>query len=134
MPRHSMLGCALAIAACATARNAPSGSSGDSPGTGTEAAGFSVDAKWPRQLPNDWILGQVSGIAVDADDRVWVLQRPGSLTEDEKALTFHPPPSKCCAPAPPVLESTAKGGCSVRGAGRAKGTIGRKTSTSSTST
>src|SRR4051812_9270586 len=109
MPRHSILGCALAIAACATARNAPSGSSGDSPGTGTEAAGFSVDAKWPRQLPNDWILGQVSGIAVDADDHVWVLQRPGSLTEDEKALTFHPPPSKCCAPAPPVLEFDGEG-------------------------
>jgi DNA-binding beta-propeller fold protein YncE len=65
---------------------------------------FKVDPAWPQPLPNNWILGQVSGVATDADDHIWVLQRPGSLTEDERGATLHPPVSRCCAPAPPVLE------------------------------
>jgi DNA-binding beta-propeller fold protein YncE len=110
----SAAGCAFALCACAagTETRRPSGSSGDSPGAGTpagEAGGFSVDARWPKRLPNNWILGQVSGIAVDAEDHVWVLQRPGSLTEDEKGAALDPPPSKCCVPAPPVLEFDGEG-------------------------
>ena len=70
---------------------------------------FHVDAAWPAALPNNWILGQVSGVAVDADDHVWVLQRPRSLTEDEAGATLKPPHSKCCVPAPPVLEFDAAG-------------------------
>jgi DNA-binding beta-propeller fold protein YncE len=70
---------------------------------------FSVDASWPKPLPNGWILGQVSGVATDADDHVWVLQRPRSLTEDERGATLSPPQSICCAPAPPVLEFDSAG-------------------------
>jgi hypothetical protein len=105
----SILGCALALCACASSSPEVRGSSGDSPGPGTEATGFTVDPKWPKQLPNNWILGQVSGIAVDADDHVWLLQRPGTLTEDEKGAALNPPPSKCCLPAPPVLELDSDG-------------------------
>ncbi len=68
-----------------------------------------VDASWPKPLPHGWILGQVSGVATDADDHVWVLQRPGSLTDDERGATFKPPLSDCCAPAAPVLEFDADG-------------------------
>jgi DNA-binding beta-propeller fold protein YncE len=70
---------------------------------------FSVDTSWPKPLPNGWILGQVSGVATDADDHVWVLQRPRSLTEDERGATLTPPQSICCAPAPPVLEFDSAG-------------------------
>jgi DNA-binding beta-propeller fold protein YncE len=42
-------------------------------------------------------------MATDANDRVWILQRPGSLTEDERGATADPPLSKCCVPAPPVI-------------------------------
>ena len=76
---------------------------------GTAAPHFRVDANWPQPLPNNWILGQVSGIATDAEDHVWVLQRPASLTEDERGATLNPPHSSCCAPAPPVLEFDAAG-------------------------
>ena len=81
------------------------------PDTRSEAAvpRFIVDTAWPAPLPNGWILGQVSGIATDADDHVWVLQRPGSLSEDERGATLDPPQSKCCAAAPPVLEFDAAG-------------------------
>jgi hypothetical protein len=70
---------------------------------------FQVDAAWPKPLPNQWIMGQAAGVAVDAQDHVWVIQRPRTLTDDEKALTLSPPRSKCCRPAPPVMEFDAEG-------------------------
>ena len=65
---------------------------------------YEVDASWPKTLPNNWIMGQAAGVAVDADDRIWVVQRPLTLTDDEKAAALTPPRTKCCKPAPPVLE------------------------------
>jgi DNA-binding beta-propeller fold protein YncE len=95
---------ALTLAAALSGCAAPATS-----GAAAAAPSFSVDASWPQPLPNGWILGQVSGIATDADNHVWVLQRPGSLTEDERGATLTPPQSRCCAPAPPVLEFDAAG-------------------------
>src|SRR3954454_18155872 len=63
-------------------------------------------------------MGQAAGVAVDADDHIWVIQRPKTLTADEKAATVNPPTSKCCAPAPPVLEF-AQDGTLLRSWGRA---------------
>jgi hypothetical protein len=76
---------------------------------GETVPSFRVDTTWPQPLPNRWILGQVSGVATDADDHVWVLQRPGTLTDDEKGAAISPAESKCCVPAPPVLELDAAG-------------------------
>ena len=70
---------------------------------------FQVDPSWPKTLPNNWIMGQAAGVAVDAQDHIWVIQRPRSLTDDEKAASFNPPRSKCCKPAPPVLEFDQEG-------------------------
>ncbi|MGY2047184.1 hypothetical protein [Methylobacterium sp. JK268] len=64
---------------------------------------FRVDPFWPKPLPNNWIIGQASGVAVDGQDRIWVIQRPRTLTDDEKAASLTPPRSRCCVPAPPVL-------------------------------
>ncbi len=64
---------------------------------------FRIDPYWPKPLPNNWILGQVGGISIDAQDNIWVFQRPRSLTDDEKGATLNPPRSKCCVPAPSVL-------------------------------
>lgn len=64
---------------------------------------YTVDASWPKQLPNNWIMGQVGGIAVDRYDNVWVLQRPRSNTVDELGAAQNPPRSECCFAAPPVL-------------------------------
>jgi len=68
-----------------------------------QSPAFRVDPYWPRPLPNNWILGQVGGIYVDAQDNIWVFQRPRSLTDDEKAAALDPPRAKCCVPAPSVL-------------------------------
>ncbi|MDP4025348.1 hypothetical protein Q8W71_22205 [Methylobacterium sp. NEAU 140] len=73
------------------------------PGRAADAPRFAVDPAWPKPLPNDWIMGQAAGVAVDGQDNVWVIQRPRSLTDDEKAASLDPPRTKCCKPAPPVL-------------------------------
>ena len=37
---------------------------------------FEPDPSWPKQLPNNWMLGQVGGIYVDSHDHIWVTSRP----------------------------------------------------------
>jgi hypothetical protein len=73
-------------------------------GTAPAATQFSVDAAFPRDLPNNWIIGQVTGIAVDAEDNVWIVHRPGSNTERELGSAQTPPTGMCCDPAPPVIQ------------------------------
>ncbi len=53
----------------------------------SRAPRYVVDADWPKPLPNAWIIGQVGGIAVDRHDRVWIVQRQRSLTNDEAWAT-----------------------------------------------
>jgi DNA-binding beta-propeller fold protein YncE len=81
---------------------------GGDPG-GNVAPRFEVDPFWPKPLPNNWLLGHVAGIAVDAEDHIWIVQRPGSLTEDEAGAAQDPPRSDCCLPAPPVMEFDQEG-------------------------
>ena len=102
----------LSIALTLWASLLPGLSSGAAPAAAdlpAAAPRFKVDPSWPQPLPNNWILGQVSGVATDGDDHIWVLQRPASLTEDERGATLSPPQSKCCAAAPPVLEFDRSG-------------------------
>jgi DNA-binding beta-propeller fold protein YncE len=70
---------------------------------------YKVDASWPKELPNNWIMGQVGGMAVDAQDHIWVLQRPSSNTKDDLGGAQTPPVSECCVSAPPVLVFDAEG-------------------------
>jgi len=70
---------------------------------------YQVDTDWPAMLPDSLIIGQVAGIAVDANDSIWVLHRPKSLSNDEKGLVLNPPISLCCTPAPSVLHFSAAG-------------------------
>ena len=65
---------------------------------------FRVDPFWPPPLPNNWILGQAAGVAVDADDHVWLVHRPRSL--DARQRGEH---GMCCVPAPPVIEFAPDG-------------------------
>ena len=60
---------------------------------------FRVDPFWGRDLPNDWILGQVAGVAVDAQDHVWIVHRPLTLDARQRGEE-----GMCCVPAPPVIE------------------------------
>ena len=68
---------------------------------------FEPDPYWPKHLPNNWIIGQVSGVAVDSHDNVWVLHRP--RTTDGHDNYLRDGLADCCQPAPPVLEFDHEG-------------------------
>src|SRR5262249_12460376 len=73
---------------------------------------FQVDPLWPRPLPNHWLLGSVTGVAVDAPDHVWVVHRGyDSMTARTEigAATNPKTADDCCVPAPQVLEFDAAG-------------------------
>jgi hypothetical protein len=70
---------------------------------------YKVEASWPKELPNNWIMGQVGGMAVDGHDHIWVLHRPSSNTVDELGASQTPQRSQCCIAAPPVLVFDAQG-------------------------
>jgi len=70
---------------------------------------YAVDPYWPKPLPNNWILGQVSGVAVDSSDTIWIVHRPLTVSEDERGATLTPKRSKCCVAAPPVLQFDRQG-------------------------
>ena len=56
---------------------------------------FEVDTswQWPPVLPNNWVVGVVTGVAVDRRDHVWVMHRSRQVPADQKDRA-----------APPVLE------------------------------
>jgi len=68
---------------------------------------FTPDPFWPKHLPNQWILGQVSGVAVDSHDHIWVMQRPRTTEEHDNYL--RDATADCCRPAPAVLEFDQEG-------------------------
>jgi hypothetical protein len=70
---------------------------------------YKVDPFWPKELPNDWILGRVAGVAVDKNDHIWILHSPNWVLRDEAGLAQTPPLSMCCRPAPAVIEFAADG-------------------------
>jgi len=90
----------LAVAACETPVPETERTAAAAVVPGTE---FVVDASWPKPLPNNWIFGQISGVAVDSRDHVWVIHRRSSLVESDTAALEQPPRSTCCTPAPSVV-------------------------------
>jgi hypothetical protein len=72
-------------------------------------AKYRYDPNWPKPLPNNWALGGITGMFVDQDDHIWVLNRPGDLDESNNYATLNPPAAECCIAAPAVLEFDAAG-------------------------
>jgi len=71
-----------------------------------------VEPLWPKPFPvaKHWILGSVTGVAVDAQDHIWVVHGGvDSLQANEKGPTLEPWASSCCFSAPQVLEFDAAG-------------------------
>jgi len=58
---------------------------------------FRPDPSWPS-IPNNWVFGEVSSIAVDSQDHVWIIHRPNTIPADQKSKA-----------APPVVEFDASG-------------------------
>ena len=68
---------------------------------------FEVDPLWPKPLPNHWYIGMTIGVGVDAQDHVWIVHRPDTLSPNEAAEDQKT--GECCSKAPPVLEFDQSG-------------------------
>src|ERR1700730_16074266 len=64
---------------------------------------FKYEPDWPKPLPTKWKMGGVTGLAVDKDDNVWVLNRPNDLTSIEIEAELDPPNAPCCVHAPAMI-------------------------------
>jgi hypothetical protein len=65
---------------------------------------YRFDPGWPKELPHNWILGHVEGIAVDKQDHIWLVHDPRSVPADDASAAQKPPTTFCCVAAPPVIE------------------------------
>ncbi|MSR20372.1 MAG: hypothetical protein EXR91_05270 [Gemmatimonadetes bacterium] len=117
------------LAACQPAAEGPGAGAADTPNMPADASGpgvpagvaqFAVDPFWPQPLPNNWIIGQVAGLSIDADDHVWIIHRPWTVQATNAGATppmavrdnawgSTPVQSTCCVTAPPVIEFDAEG-------------------------
>jgi hypothetical protein len=70
---------------------------------------FKFDPDWPKPLPNKWKMGGVTGLAVDKDDNVWVLDRPNDLTDIELEAEMTPPVADCCVRPPSMIHIDKNG-------------------------
>src|SRR5580693_9696540 len=70
---------------------------------------FKFDPDWPKPLPNNWKLGGVTGLAVDKDDNVWVLDRPNDLRDLELHAMKNPPTADCCTRPPTMIHIDKNG-------------------------
>src|SRR5580765_8986591 len=70
---------------------------------------FKYDPDWPKPLPNKWKMGGVTGLAVDKDDNVWVLDRPNDLTDIELEAELTPPIADCCVRPPSMIHIDKEG-------------------------
>ncbi len=64
---------------------------------------YIFDPTWPQPYPNNWKIGGVTGLAVDANDNVWVLNRPNDLTAIELHAEHSPPLALCCVRPPSMI-------------------------------
>ncbi len=98
---------AAGMGACSS--DAPEGSSPDAAASSGGIPSFQVDPSWPQEMPDDWIMGAVTAVFVDARDHVWVTHLPETLTPEETSAVQDPPIGICCRPAPVVVEFDADG-------------------------
>src|SRR2546428_10655551 len=81
--------------------------------TAPKVRSFKYDGAWPKlPLPNAWTFEGITGLTVDKDDVVWVLERPGDFDNDpifrraevtENYASLNPPTAMCCKKPPAVL-------------------------------
>ncbi|HEV3063622.1 MAG TPA: hypothetical protein VGY48_35615 [Vicinamibacterales bacterium] len=94
------------------------------PAAAPQVPRFEFDPGWPKQpFPNYEILGNVIGLAIDATEHIWVLNRPQMVTEQEQGAAFSVTDALCCRPAKPVLEIDRAGNVVQEWGGAAPGRI-----------
>jgi DNA-binding beta-propeller fold protein YncE len=87
----SILAALLLVAAVATGFSR--GSAVWAQNGGKRVPQYELDPSWPPTLPNNWVMGVPTWVAVDRHDHVWVLHRPRTTPKEQRASA-----------APPVVE------------------------------
>src|SRR5438046_5831101 len=65
---------------------------------------------WLQTMTNRWILGALTGVAIDVRAHIYVLNVSVYYTaRTEIGSGTNPPTGECCTPAPQVLELDAQG-------------------------
>ena len=70
---------------------------------------YKFDPDWPKPLPNKWKMGGVTGLAVDKDDNVWVLDRPHDLRDMELRAELANATADCCTRPPSMIHIDKNG-------------------------
>jgi len=68
---------------------------------------YRFDPDWPKPLPNKWKMGGVTGLAVDRNDDVWVLNRPNDMRDLE--LEAEIGDADCCVRPPSMIHIDKNG-------------------------
>ena len=68
---------------------------------------YIYDPGWPNTLPNNWKMGGATGLAVDANDDVWVYDRPNDITAIE--LQAETGVADCCVRPPSMIHIDKNG-------------------------
>ncbi|NIB41585.1 hypothetical protein HBA55_18420 [Pseudomaricurvus alkylphenolicus] len=51
----------------------------------TALPSYVLDKSFPPELPNGWVMGRPSSVAVDALDHVWILSRPWMVSDEQRS-------------------------------------------------
>lgn len=95
-----------------------------------KALRYEVDPSWPKlPLPNNWVIGEIGGLFVDAEGLIWIINRPRTLNMRELSAARTPPASRCCIAAPPVIAFDRAGNVVHAWVAQPMATIGRPWST-----
>lgn len=71
---------------------------------------YKFDPEWPKlPLPNKWWMQGVTGLYVDKDDNIWVLNRPSNLSNTEDYAQLDPPAAECCVAPPAIIAFDVQG-------------------------
>lgn len=71
---------------------------------------YALDSSWPKlPLPNQWALGLINGIHVDANNHLWMFHSPELVPNYARGAAQTPPAGKCCVPAPAIIEFDEQG-------------------------
>ena len=100
-------GAAWVLVAGAAAAQESAAAEGSEP-----APRYRYDPTWPKlPLPNAWTFEGITGLFVDDDDVIWVLQRPRDFDRDtsENYAALDPPTARCCTKPPAVMAFDTEG-------------------------
>lgn len=92
------IGIAAALGAASFSLAPQAVASPATPGQAAPSLVASIDKPWAHELPNGWVMGDISAVEVDRQDNVYLLHRPASIKEADRPRA-----------APPVLVFNREG-------------------------